>query len=340
MRIALAAALVMALAGVPKAEAAEKVLTGDAAFGSWQDDAPGVRRLIRPDDLPPPLASRSASNGPRLVTRPKGAMPKVPEGFTVDLFAEGLQGPRTIRVAPNGDIFVAESEGGRIHVFRAPDGAAKPATEGIFADGLDYPYGIAFYPPGPDPKYVYVAQTDRVMRFPYASGDLKARGKAEVLVEGIPGGVHITRDIAFSPDGKRMFLAVGSASNDGEGMGRKPPGAIGEIEAANGVGAAWGAGGRTCGRARLRSRRQERPGLRERHPQLCRAGGGAGLRRPLVRHQRARRARRQSAARLRLADRRGRLLWLALVLHRQPRRPAPQGRARRTSPARSPSRTS
>ena len=240
MRIAVTAALVMTLAAVPKAEAAEKLLTGAAAFGSWRDDAPGVRRLIRPDDLPPPFASRSASNGSRLVTRPEGAMPKAPEGFTVGLFAEGLQGPRTIRVAPNGDIFVAESEGGRIHVFRAPDGALKPATEGIFADGLGYPYGIAFYPPGPDPKYVYVAQTDRVMRFPYASGDLEARGKAEVLVEGIPGGVHVTRDIAFSPDGKRMFLAVGSASNDGEGMGRKPPGAIREIEAAGGVGAAWG----------------------------------------------------------------------------------------------------
>jgi glucose/arabinose dehydrogenase len=167
-------------------------------------------------------------------------MPKVPEGFGVDLFAQGLQGPRTIRIAPNGDIFVAESDGGRIHVFRAPDGATKPATESIFADGFDYPYGIAFYPPGPEPKYVYVAQTDRVMRFPYANGDLKARGKAEAVVDGIPTGGHSTRDVAFSPDGRRMFVAVGSASNDGEGMGRKPPGAIRELESASGVGATWG----------------------------------------------------------------------------------------------------
>jgi glucose/arabinose dehydrogenase len=219
--------------------AAEKLLTGAAAFGSWKDDAPGVRRLIRPADLPAPFASRFASNAPQLVSRPQGAVPKVPDGFTVNLFAEGLEGPRTIRVAPNGDIFVAESDGGRIHVFRAPDGAAKPAMDGVFADGLDYPYGIAFYPPGPDPKFVYVAQTNRVMRFPYASGDVKARGAAETVVERIPEGGHVTRDIAFSPDGKRMFVAVGSASNDGEAMGRKSPGQINEIESASGVGAAW-----------------------------------------------------------------------------------------------------
>lgn len=240
MRTSFVLALAFLATAAFNAHAADKLLTGAAAFGSWKDDAPGMLRLIRPADLPAPYASGSASNAPRLVARPAGAMPKVPEGFTVDLFAHDLQGPRTIRVAPNGDIFVAESEGGRIHVFRAPDGAAKPATDGIFADGFDYPYGIAFYPPGPDPKYVYVAQTDRVVRFPYASGDLKARGKAERVVGGIPTGGHITRDIAFSPDGKRMFVAVGSESNDGEGMGRESPSRIKAAEAGAGIGAGWG----------------------------------------------------------------------------------------------------
>src|SRR5258708_4728601 len=140
MRTAGTLALVMATATLSGATAAEKLLTGAAAFGSWKDDAPGVRRLIRPADLPAPFASESASNAPPLVSRPEGAVPKVPEGFAVNLFAEGLEGPRTIRVAPNGDIFVAESEGGRIHIFRAPDGAAKPVIDRVFADGLDYPY--------------------------------------------------------------------------------------------------------------------------------------------------------------------------------------------------------
>ena len=119
---------------------------------------------------------------------------------------------------------------------------ARPSrpTDGIFADGFDYPYGIAFYPPGPDPKYVYVAQTDRIVRFPYGNGDLKARGKAEVVIDGIPTGGHITRDIGFSPDGKRMYVAVGSESNAGEGMGRKSASQIEAAEAASVIGAGWG----------------------------------------------------------------------------------------------------
>jgi glucose/arabinose dehydrogenase len=241
MRASFTVAPMFIVAAFCSAHAADKLLTGVAAFGSWKDDAPGVRRLIRPADLPAAYASGSASNGPQLVPRPDGAMPKVPEGFTVALFARDLQGPRTIRVAPNGDIFVAESEGGRIHVFRAPDGAERPVTDGIFADGFDYPYGIAFYPPGPDPKYVYVAQTDRIVRFPYANGDLKARGHAEVIVDGIPtGGGHLTRAIAFSPDGKQMFVGVGSLSDAGEGMGRQSPSQIQASEASGGIGAAWG----------------------------------------------------------------------------------------------------
>src|SRR5205823_4105350 len=84
---------------------------------------------------------------------------------------------------------------------------------------LTLPFGIAFYPPGPEPKYVYVANTDSVVRFPYQNGDLKARGPAEKIVSSLPGfgrlrgGGHWTRDLAFSLDGKKMFVSVGSRSN-------------------------------------------------------------------------------------------------------------------------------
>jgi len=149
----------------------------------------------------------------------------VPPGFQVELFASNLRDPRTVRVAPNGDIFIAESEPGRIRVLRAADGAAKPSSNDVFASGLDQPFGIAFYPSGSDPQWIYVANTGSVVRYPYRSGDLKARGKAEVIVRDLPhaGGRsvqrgHITRDIVFSKDGRQMFVSVGSASNDGEGM--------------------------------------------------------------------------------------------------------------------------
>ena len=161
---------------------ADRVLRGEGALGDWTTDAPGVRRRITVADLPKPYESRSVNNHPRTVKRPEGAQPRVPAGFQVEEFAAGFTNPRLIRTAPNGDVFLAESEAGRIRVLRARDGAGKPDSNEVFASGLDRPFGIAFYPPGPDPRYVYVGETGAVVRFPYRDGDLKARGKREVIV--------------------------------------------------------------------------------------------------------------------------------------------------------------
>jgi glucose/arabinose dehydrogenase len=146
-----------------------------------------------------------------------------------------------LRVAPNGDVFVAESGAGRIRVFRAPDGASHPVQSSVFAEDLELPYGIAFWPPGPEPRFVYVAETSRVVRFPYQPGDLRARGPAQVVVPDLPSGAgHWTRDLAFSPDGQRMFVSVGSASNAGTGMAPKDQAQALTWDAAHGLGAAWG----------------------------------------------------------------------------------------------------
>src|SRR5262245_23838594 len=197
----------------PASDSLGELLVGKAAFGDWRTDAPLVRRKIT--DLPPPFATRSASNPPRVVAKPVAA-PRVPPGFQVELFAANLRDPRTVRVAPNGDIFIAESEPGRIRVLRAADGAAKPISNDVFASGLDHPFGMAFYPSGSDPQWIYVANTGSVVRYPYRSRDLKARGKAEVIVRDLShaGGRsadrgHITRDIVFSKDGRQMFVSVG-----------------------------------------------------------------------------------------------------------------------------------
>jgi glucose/arabinose dehydrogenase len=197
-----------------------QTLTGRDALGDWRADRPGVTRHITQGDLPKPWATPSAGNGPRIVPRPPEATPQVPDGFEVALFAEGLVNPRIIRVAPNGDIFVAETRANRIRVLRAADGESKPSVNQIFAGDLGQPFGIAFYPQN-DPLWMYVANTDSVVRFPYRAGDLKASGKPETVVASLPhGGNHTTRDIAFSKDGKRMFVSVGSASNVGEGLGK------------------------------------------------------------------------------------------------------------------------
>jgi glucose/arabinose dehydrogenase len=209
--------------GAEKAAAGQRapngVLTGQGAFGDWTTDAPGVRRRITAADLPKPYATRSVDAGSRVVARPEGAWPKVPAGFKVEEFATGLQNPRLIRTAPNGDLFVAESYPGRVRVLRAAAGAGKAEAVEVFAEGLSRPFGIAFYPPGDNPTHVYVANTGSVVRFPYRSGDMKARAPAEMVVPDLPGGGqlrgggHWTRDVAFSPDGRRMFVSVGSHSN-------------------------------------------------------------------------------------------------------------------------------
>src|SRR5262249_51103697 len=155
-----------------------------------------------------------SDNGPSLTAKPDDAWPQAPAGFKVQLYAKGLNNPRLIRTAPNGDLFVAESNPGQVKVFRgiSSDGSAEK-TE-VFASGLTQPFGIAFYPPGLDPQFVYIANTDSVVRFPYQKGDLKARGAAQVVVPNLPGGGrlrgggHWTRDIAFSADGKVMFVSV------------------------------------------------------------------------------------------------------------------------------------
>jgi glucose/arabinose dehydrogenase len=202
------------------APATTRVLTGQDALGDWTTDAPGVRRRITLDDLARPYATRSANNFPSVVRRPEGAWPQAPEGFHVGEFAGGLRNPRKIVTAPNGDVFVAESFPGRIKVLRDADGDGKAELIEDFATRLRMPFGIAFYPEGPSPTHVYVANTDSVVRFPYQNGDTKASGPPEVLVKNIPsgseqvgGGGHWTRDVVFSKDGKTLFVSVGSRSN-------------------------------------------------------------------------------------------------------------------------------
>jgi glucose/arabinose dehydrogenase len=227
----------VALAGAAVAQSG--VREGKDAFGSWQSDKPATIRLIRPQDLPEPGATRSAANVSRVVPRPAGAAPQVPPGFKVELFAEDLSGPRIIRVAPNGDIFVAETRAGRIRVFHGADAASKPTANKVYATGLHQPFGIAFFPSGDNPQWLYVANTDSVVRFPYRSGDLKASAKSETVVANLPHGYgHSTRDIVFTPDDKRMLVSVGSAGNDGEDLGQ-PPGGLEAWAAEQPLGAAW-----------------------------------------------------------------------------------------------------
>lgn len=183
-----------------------------APFTDFRYEKPGTFRKITLKDLPEPWATSSAGNGVKLVPRPQDMWPKAPAGFKVDQYASGLKDPRLIRTAPNGDYFVAESYANDIKVFRGISADSKPEQVEVFASGLNKPYGIAFYPPGPNPRWVYIGNTDGIVRFPYENGDLKAHGQAEHIASLPPEG-HWTRSIEFSLDGKKMYVGVGSNSN-------------------------------------------------------------------------------------------------------------------------------
>jgi glucose/arabinose dehydrogenase len=228
----LAARFVIAVAAIAFAASGAAA----AATGDWHDDAPGKVHRLSATDLPRPFATHSAFNAPRIVPRPADAVPKAPADVSVALFTDKLAAPRLIRVAPNGDIFVAESKEGRVVLLRPDADGGKPAHIATFAAGLEEPFGIAFYPPGPDPRYVYVADTDAVLRFPYRNGDMKAGGPPETLVRDLwSSGGHSTRDVTFSADGKHMFVSVGSGSNVADGLPDAPAGFI----ASHPLGAAW-----------------------------------------------------------------------------------------------------
>ncbi len=235
--------LLAALTFTSAAAAAQQVSTGQAAFANYADQTPGAYRKITLADLPAPAPSEAVDNGPHLVPRPEGAWPVAPPGFKVTLYAGGdykptaaasssngkapsvpaapstFREPRLLRTAPNGDIFMSDSHGNKIFVLRGvgPDGRAKVVS--TFASDLNLPFGINFYPAGPNPQWVYVGNTDSVVRFPYHSGDLVASGPAQTVVAQLPGfaqlrgGGHWTRDVVFTPDGHKMLISVGSGSN-------------------------------------------------------------------------------------------------------------------------------
>jgi len=231
---------VFAAAGMAAETAGDSgVKTGAAAFGDWKSDKPGVRRLIKPEDMPAPFVEQSARNSPDKAEMPKGARPVVPVGFAVDLVAAGITSPRTLRVAPNGDLFVADSKTNTVRVFRIPEGSAKPTKDSVFAIGLHQPYGIAFYPPGPNPEWVYIGNSDGLVRFPYKNGDLKATGKPEPILEHIPATHHWTRDVVVSADGNQLFFSVGSGSNVALDMGKEPFGGLEKFAKSQPLGATW-----------------------------------------------------------------------------------------------------
>lgn len=176
-------------------------------------EPPGTRHYVDPGKLAPVGQSDANANPARRVLRGPNDRLLVPAGFKADLFADGFEDARWMAVAPNGDVFLAESAAGRITVLRDLDGDGRADLRRPFARGFSRPHGLAV-----QPGALYVADTKAIWRVPYKTGNLESSGKAPVTRPGAigSGGALWTRSIAFAPDGKSFFVAVGGRSNVGE----------------------------------------------------------------------------------------------------------------------------
>lgn len=187
--------------------------------------------LVLAQQLPAPFHTPWFRRGTRVVAMPEGHRLTAPPGFTVGVFADGLQFARFMALAPNGDVFLAEPVrgAGRITILRDADGDGAAETRETFATGLNRPFGLAFWK-----NYLYVGNNDSVVRFTYERGQTKATGEPERIAElpssdaaldqdtatrlNIPinqtrGYNHWTRNVIFNPDGTKLYVTIGSATN-------------------------------------------------------------------------------------------------------------------------------
>lgn len=166
---------------------------------------------IKPEELPKPFATDSARRNSRIVEQPENASLKMPKGFKANVFAEGgFEYPRMMALAPNGDVFVADSRANSVIVLRDKNKDGTADERFTFTKDLNQPFGMAFFK-----DWFYVANTDSVVRFKYKSGQTTAESAPEKIID-LPGkgyNQHWTRNLIFSPDGTKLFVTVGSETN-------------------------------------------------------------------------------------------------------------------------------
>lgn len=191
---------------------AVSLLLALAWSGAHAADMPGQKFSISSGSLPTPYATAAADNTSEVIRRPAGALPKVPEGFAVSAFAPGVSDPRWMTLAPNGDVFFAESDAGRVMVLRPSADASRAARISIYASDFDRPHGLAIRNGA-----LYVADVRAIWRLPYSDGALKVTGARTHIADTTPaqGVGHFTRDIVFDAKGA-LFLTIGSKDNVAE----------------------------------------------------------------------------------------------------------------------------
>lgn len=177
------------------------------------EDRPGQRFFVDPAKLPKPYATPDTRNLPIVIERPRGATLQVPPGFRANIFAEGdYEHPRWMAVAANGDVLLVDSDTEQVIVLRDADGDGRAERQSILAEGFRQPHGITIHG-----AYLYIADIDGVWRMPYKAGQLKSdrAARKRITPKGALGSGegHWTRNVIFTPDGKRFLVAIGSNEN-------------------------------------------------------------------------------------------------------------------------------
>lgn len=168
------------------------------------------------NDLPKPYATNSASKSPDVVSIPQNPTLRVPAGFTVNVYAQGLDAPRWLALTPTGDVLVTETRQNRIRLLRDTNGDGTADVNKTFAtsqNGLSIPFGMAFAG-----NYFFLGNTGEVRRYPYTQGQQQLTGTGEKIATLTPGGYnqHWTRNVVAAPDGQKLYVSIGSASNADE----------------------------------------------------------------------------------------------------------------------------
>jgi len=163
--------------------------------------------------LPQPFSTNSASKSPNVIAVPQNPTLKVPAGFQVNVYADGLDAPRWLALTPSGDVLVTETRANRIRLLRDTNGDGVADVRKTFAttqNGVDIPFGMTF-----TDNFFFLANTGAVLRFPYTQGQQELTGRGQKIAELTPGGYnqHWTRNVVASPDGKKLYVTIGSRSN-------------------------------------------------------------------------------------------------------------------------------
>jgi glucose/arabinose dehydrogenase len=168
---------------------------------------------IQIQQLPAPFATDSASKSPQVISIPENPTLRVPAGFTVNVYAEGLDAPRWLALTPTGDVLVTETKQNRIRLLQDTNKDGVADVKSNFAttkNGVDIPLGMAFAD-----NYFFLGNTNAVLRFPYKNAQKQLNGTGEKITD-LPGGgynQHWTRNVVVSPDSKKLYVSIGSKSN-------------------------------------------------------------------------------------------------------------------------------